>query len=186
MRRRDFCIRLVPAAAAGGVLEAANIPRTAMDVTFTLSGNRQMKLSEYKGKVIAVEFILTYCQHCQRASRAAEAVYREYGPKGFQPVALAIDPNGNVANYVREQNLTFPVGISSQEACVQFMQHPMMLRLLMPQLAFVDRAFQVVAQHAGDSPFFGETEEKNMREMVEKLLKPVSAAPKKAPPRKTT
>jgi thiol-disulfide isomerase/thioredoxin len=150
------------------------------------NGRAPIKLSQYKGKVIALEFILTYCSHCQRASRTSDIIYREYGPKGFQVIAAAINPGGDTVAYARDLNLTFPVGSVSQETCTTFMQHPAMLRLLMPQMAFIDRNFKVAAQYSGDAPFFGETEEKNMRELLDKLLKPAGApAPTKKASKKS-
>jgi hypothetical protein len=165
---------------------AADIPRDAPDLVVTMpNGRAPIRLSQYKGKVIAVEFILTTCSHCQRASRTSEILYRELGPKGFQVIGAAINPGGDVVAYQRDFNLTFPVGTASQDTCLWFMQHPAMLRLLMPQAAFVDRNFKIVAQHAGDSPFFGDAEEKNMRELVTKLLGPgAGAAPAKKAPAK--
>lgn len=181
MLRRDFCAQLLPVAAVGA-LEGATLPRPAPDLAIEMPhGRPPLKLSTFKGKVIAVEFVLTYCSHCQRASRVTELLYREYGSKGFQPVAAAIDPTGDPVAYARDHNLSFPVGRIKQEQCMEFLQHPMMLRLLMPQIAFIDRNFMIVAQYGGDSPFFGDNEEKNMREQVEKLLKPAAT-----PARKTT
>lgn len=185
MQRRDFGRILIPGmAAAGTLLQAADIPRDAPDLVISMpNGRAPMKLSQFKGKVIGLEFILTYCSHCQRASRTSDIIYREYGPKGFQPIAAAINPGADTMAYVRDLNLTFPVGTVSQEACTSFMQHPAMLRLLMPQMAFIDRNFKVTAQYSGDAPFFGETEEKNMRDLLDKLLKPAGGA---APAKKAT
>lgn len=187
MRRRDFSKMIVPAAAGASLLKAADLPRDAPDLVINMpNGRPPMRLSQFKGKVIAVEFLLTYCSHCQRASRTSDILYRELGAKGFQVIGAAINPGGDVMAYQRDYNLTFPVGTVSQDTCIWFMQHPQMLRLLMPQVAFVDRNFKIVNQYAGDNPFFGESEEKNMRELVTKLLGagPGGAPAKKAPARK--
>jgi thiol-disulfide isomerase/thioredoxin len=177
MRRRDFCLALAPAASAK-LLQGANLPRPAPELMIRMSNNRPpLLLSSFKGKVIAVEFLLTYCSHCQKASRATEIIYRQFGSKGFQPVGAAIDPTGDPEAYMRDQGLSFPVGKVAHDVCLQFMQHSMMQRLLMPQVAFIDRNFQIVEQYAGDSFFFGDKEEKHMRELVERLLKPASAVP---------
>jgi len=190
MHRRDFGKILIPGmAAAGTVLQAAEIPRDCPDLVITMpNGRAPIRLSQYKGKVIALEFILTYCSHCQKASRTSDILYREYGPKGFQVIAAAINPGGDTIAYARDLNLTFPVGSVSQEACTSFMQHPAMLRLLMPQVAFIDRSFKVSAQYSVDAPFFGDNEEKNMRDLLDKMLKPAGGATpasRKASPKKT-
>lgn len=173
---------------AASMLEAAAVPRPASNFTITLAGGRApIQLSQYRGKVIAVEFILTYCSHCQRASRTAEVLYKEFGGQGFQVVAAAINPGGDVVAYSREHQISFPVGTASQETCLSFMQHPMGARLLMPQMAIIDRNFNIVEQHSGDdTAFFGDQEEANLRAVVQRLLKPAGAAPKAAPAKKRT
>lgn len=190
--RRDFCKAVLPAAAAlsaassSSLLVAADLPRDAPDLVVMMPGGRSpIRLSQFKGKVVAVEFLLTYCSHCQRASRTSEILYRELGPKGFQVIGAAINPGGDVLAYQRDFGLTFPVGTVTQDTCLWFLQHPAMLRLLMPQAAFIDRNFKIVQQYAGDNPFFGESEEKNMRDLVTKLLAQGAGAPaKKAPAKK--
>lgn len=179
MRRRDFCWSLLPLAAASK-LHAAELPRPSMDLKINMSGG-PVQLSSYKGKVLAVEFLLTTCPHCQKASQAIEKVYRQLGPKGFQPVGIAINEGGDAAEYVRKFGLSFPVGNMDHKLCVAYLQHPSFLRLLMPQLAFVDRKFMVRAQFAGDDPFFDQNEEQNIFKQVDALVKeaPAAAAAKK-------
>lgn len=172
----------LPVVAASGLLEGATVPRQAPDILITMPNSLPpLRLSQFKGKVIAVEFILTYCSHCQRASKTTELIYRDYAGQGFQAVAAAINPGGDVVGYKRDHNVTFPVGSVSQDTCMFFMQHLPMSRLLLPQVAFVDRNFNIVEQHTGDdTAFFGEAEEKNLRAVVERLLKaPAKGATKK-------
>lgn len=157
-----------------------------MDLTFDLKG-APVQLSSYKGKVLAVEFLLTTCSHCQKASQAIEKVYKQLGPKGFQPIGIAINEGGDAAEYVQKFGLTFPVGSMHHKPVVDYMQHPSFLRLMMPQLAFVDRKFMVRAQYPGDDPFFAENEEQNIFKQVEGLLKeapPAAPAPSSALPSK--
>lgn len=184
MLRRDLLKTALPAAAAARLLEAATIPRPAPDIVVNMPNSLPpVRLSQFKGKVIAVEFLLTYCSHCQRASRTTELVYRDYAGQGFMAIGAAINPGGDVVGYRRDHNVTFPVGSVSQDTCLFFMQHLPMARLLLPQVAFVDRNFNIVEQHGGDdAAFFGEAEEKNLRNVVERLLKAPAAA--KAPSKK--
>ncbi|MBL8177502.1 MAG: TlpA family protein disulfide reductase [Bryobacterales bacterium] len=187
MRRRDVLKCALPAAASAGFLQAATLPRPAPDIAINMPNSLPpIRLSQYKGKVIAVEFLLTYCSHCQRASRIAELVYRDYAGQGLMVVGAAINPGGDVAGYKRDHNLSFPVGLVTQDTCMFFMQHLPMARLLFPQVAFIDRNFNIVAQHSGDdAAFFGESEEKNLRALVERLMK-APTAPKKAAAKKKT
>ncbi len=88
MRRRDLLKSALPAAAALNLLQGATIPRPAPDILITMPNSLPpLRLSQYKGKVIAVEFLLTYCSHCQRASRNTELIYRDYAGQGFMATA---------------------------------------------------------------------------------------------------
>jgi len=58
---------LAALALAAPTLEAAVIPRTPDDLAITLASGKQVTLSQYKGKVVAVIFILTTCPHCEAA-----------------------------------------------------------------------------------------------------------------------
>ncbi len=42
-----------------GLLAGAEIPRPAPDVTIGLPGGKQLKVSDYRGKVVVLTFILT-------------------------------------------------------------------------------------------------------------------------------
>jgi peroxiredoxin len=175
--RRILALSLMAAALP---LAAADIPRKALDITLKLDNGQQTRLSAYKGKVVAVTFILTTCSHCQAASKAIEKVYQAYKGRGFEVVAIAIDPMANtkLAEFRKEQQVTFPLASDEAIVAFNFMQHPLMLRPMMPQLAFVDREGMIRAQYAGDSPFFNDTE-KNVRAEVLKLLGPARPAARK-------
>jgi hypothetical protein len=85
----------------------------------------------------------------------------------------------NVPDFIKRFQPPFPVGFSNQNEVQDYLQHPVILRLLMPQLVFIDRKGTIRAQYAGDDKFFGEDQDKNIREQIEALLKEAPAATKK-------
>jgi peroxiredoxin len=150
----------------------ATIPRQAQELTFKLVGGQQAKLSQWRGKVIVLEFLLTTCSHCQRTSQLMNQLQAEYGARGVQGLGIAVnDLNGSLtAAYARENGLKYPVGWLKHEAAVDFLQHPVMVGMMMPQLVFIDRTGVIRAQYPGTDPFF-QNEEVGMRKMIESLLK---------------
>ena len=167
-----------------GAAFAADVPRKSPELAFTMPDGKPALLSQYHGKVIALEILLTTCPHCQRASSVLEKLYKELAPRGVQVVGVAINPppagttpGQQAAGYVKMLGLTFPVGFTTHEMAADFLQHPMMLRMMMPQLVLIDRKGVIQAQHAGDDPFFDQTkEEANIREAIDKVLKEGAAA----------
>jgi hypothetical protein len=61
----------------------------------------------------------------------------------------------------------------------EYLQHPVILRLLMPQVVFIDRQGTIRAQYAGDDKFFIDDQEKHLREQIEALLKEAPAPHKR-------
>jgi len=156
--------------AAAALLQAQEIPRPAQDYVITLVNGSTTSVSKYKGKVVAVEFLLTTCSHCQRTSKALTAAYKEFGPKGFQPLGIAINENPDVPRFIQDMGVSYPVGTGPRENVYSFLQHSVMSpNLMMPQLVFIDRNGIVRAQYDGNADFFKD-EDKNLRAMIVKLL----------------
>lgn len=149
----------------------AKIPRPAPELLFKLPNGDMMKLSQFKGKVVALEFMLTTCPHCKRTATTMQKLYAEYGPAGFQPLSVAINDEAekDIPAYIAEQRLTYPVGLSNRDRAVDFLQHPIMMTLWVPQLVIIDKEGAIRGQYGGTDKFF-QAEEQNMRGMVEKLL----------------
>lgn len=191
MSHSRTALAVLVAAAVGLCAFGADIPRPAPELTFKTISGQDVSLSKYRGKVIALEFVLTTCPHCQRTARTLSKLYQELGPRGFQPVGLAINDMAHmlIPDFVRDQQVNYPVGYGTRELASSFLQHPIMLQMMMPQLVFIDRTGTIRAQYAGTDQFFL-NEEKNMRETLLPLLNESPALPKtstkKAAPAKKT
>ena len=178
--------RLLPAVAGvcllTGFVHAAEVPRPAPEMAIHLTNGKQILLSEYKGKVVALAFILTSCPHCQKTVGILSGMQNEYAPQGFQAIASAIEDMAamNVPDFLKRFQPSFPVGFDERQPVLDFLQHPVMFRLLMPQVAFIDRQGVIRAQYSGDDKFFADDQDKHIRDQIEALLK-VPAPQKKGP-----
>jgi peroxiredoxin len=169
-----FSAMLLPAAEAG---------RPAPPLSFTTPDGKTMNVSDFKGKVLAVEIMSTTCPHCQQGALILSKLYRELGAKGFQPLGVAINDDADVSSFIRSFGVNFPVGKGMRDQALAFLQHSMMKPFYFPQLVFVDRNGVIQAQYGGTDSFLQTNEEANIRNMVEKLLpqgaaKPASSAGK--------
>lgn len=115
--------------------------RKAPELAFTFPGPEQKQLSQYRGKVVALEFIYTTCPHCQAASKVMSRIQQEYGARGLQVIDIAINPNADllVENFVKDYQVAFPVGWTTAEEMQRFMGFSIMDRYVVPQLALIDR-----------------------------------------------
>jgi len=166
---------------AAGLARAAQVPRPAGEFTIDTLDGKGISLSQYKGKICVLAFILTYCPHCQKTVGILSTMQNEYGPRGLQVLASAIEDMARmkVPDFIANFKPTFPVGFNARDPVLEFLQHPAMFKLLMPQVVFIDRKGVIRAQYAGDDTFITEDQEKNIRGQIETLLKEAPAAPKK-------
>ena len=166
------------AAAPAGTLPREAPPKFAVHLT----NGQQVSLSQFPGKAVALIFILTYCPHCQKALATLTKAQAEYGPRGFQVVASAIEDHAAAAlpDFLKRFHFPFPVGYNERAPVIEFLQHPIAARLIMPQLVFIDGHGMIRAQYGGDDPFFLEDQqENNVRARIEELLTPNGAASRK-------
>ena len=159
---------------------AANLPRPAKDFSIKLIDGKQIQISQYRGKVCVLAFILTTCPHCQKTVGFLSGLQKELGPRGLQVVASAIEDGASmhVADFVQRFQPGFPVGFDELQPTEDYLQHPSMLRLLMPQVMFIGRDGVIRAQYSGDDKFFADNQEQNLRAQIEALLKPAQPAKK--------
>jgi thiol-disulfide isomerase/thioredoxin len=155
-------------------LAAATVPRPAppLDVVDSTTG-KHIVLSNYKGKVVVIQFLLTTCSHCQEFSRVLDRLQAEYGPKGFQAIGAAVnEATPEMAkDYHAQYAQAFPVGPLLRDPLNLFMSLSVMDRPGFPQIAVVDRKGQIREQSSNDinapAPLQNEA---YLRAFVEKLL----------------
>jgi len=157
------------------------VPRPSPEFAIKLVDGKQILVSQYKGQVCIVAFILTYCPHCQNTVKVLSTMQKEFVDQGLQVLASAIEDMAamNVPDFIKRFQPPFPVGFNERDPVLEYLQHPAMFKLLMPQLVFIDRQGAIRAQYSGDDKFFSDNLEKNMRERIESLLKEEPAPPKK-------
>lgn len=165
--------------ALAAVGQEANGLRKAPELTFTVPGQGQQSLSQYKGKVVALEFIATTCPHCQAASRLMTRLEQEYGSRGFQAIDVAInalDEGRNaqqadlvVMMFARNFEVGFPVGWTTRDQFVKFMGFSFAELTVVPQLVLIDRQGYIQHQTTakGDE---NSTKEATIRQRIEELL----------------
>jgi thiol-disulfide isomerase/thioredoxin len=147
--------------------------RKAPELSFALPGKGPQLLSQYRGKVVALEFIYTTCPHCQAASKVMTKYQQEYGARGLQVLDIAVNPNADllVENFSKEYQVGFPVGWMSPDQMAAFMGFGS-ARFVVPQLVMIDRKgmihYQTPAQE--DENWDKLMKEDAIRQHIEELL----------------
>lgn len=175
---------LIAAVLFTGIIQASDIGhqsavRKSPELAFAIPGSGQQLLTQYRGKVVALEFILTTCPHCQAASKMMSRMQQRYGGRGFQALDVAIDPNADlrVENFAKDYQVGFPVGWTTIEQMMNYMGFTE--RPVVPQLVLIDRAGNIHYQTPREGDSNSMTEEV-IAKRIEELLptKPQKASSK--------
>jgi len=155
-----------------GSAMAAEIPRPSPDFAVQLAGGKQIKVSDYKGKVLCLIFILTTCPHCQKTTQILNVIQPELKAKGFDVLEAAVNENPDVPGFIAQYKPVFPVGTAGVLPALDYIQWPKDKRPLVPFIVFIDRTGIIRAQYTGaDEDFFNEEkEEHNIRAEIDKLF----------------
>jgi peroxiredoxin len=71
---------------------------------------RQKGLTDFKGKVILLNFWATWCPGCREEMPSLEKLWKEFRTKGVVVIAIAIDRNREeVKSFATDLGLTFPI-----------------------------------------------------------------------------
>jgi peroxiredoxin len=167
-----FTAALALLAAALPALAESPVPRKSPEFTITDANGKESLLSSYRGKVVVIGFVYTTCPHCQVFSGVLEKLYKELGPRGFQPIDIAWNDNAKllITNFAQQFGVTFPIGYSSYDPIMSYMGFSIMDRPVVPLVVVIDRKGMIRAQ----SPPGGDAnlqDEGKLREMIETLLK---------------
>jgi peroxiredoxin len=151
----------------------------APDLPIPLPNGKQIKVSDYRGKVLCLAFILTTCPHCQKTTQLLDGIYKDYQGKGLAIVEAAVNDNPNVPQFVSAYKVPFPVGTAGVMSAVDYIQWPHNKLPLVPFLVFIDRKGMIRAQYTGhDEAFFDNDQDQHMRDEIDILLG--EGAPSKA------
>ena len=161
---------------------AADTPslRKAPELAFSIPGQGPKQLSDYRGKVVALEFIFTTCPHCQAASKLMTKLQQEYGARGLQVIDVAINPNADllVENFAKDFQVNFPVGWATTQQMLNFMGFSATDRYVVPQLVLIDRKGNIHYQTPATSSdeWSKLMAESAIRQHIEELLGPNNSA----------
>ena len=134
----------------------------------TLSGGT-IRLADFRGKVVLLNFWATWCVPCRMEMPALEAFYQRHKDAGLAVLAINLDTlsTTSVEAFVQEVMVTFPVALDPSWSIAGG------YRVLgLPTTYFIDRAGNVVVREVGERDWLDEVS----RVAVEGLLRESSSA----------
>jgi len=116
--------------------------------------------SDFKGKVVILDFWATWCPPCKAEIPGFIALQNEYGKKGLVVVGISVDEGGAavVKRFAQQSGMNYPVVLADEKTPRAFGGIK-----AIPTTFIIDREGRIVAKHLG----FTEKDE------FEKELKPL-------------
>jgi len=77
---------------------------------------RQLRLSDYRGKVVLINFWATWCPPCRAEVPDLVRLQREYRSRGLRVIGVTYPPQtlSEVRRFVRKARMNYPVALGSK------------------------------------------------------------------------
>lgn len=117
LRSLPLLLALLLVAAAGAraatdlpLMDTPKHPVPSFDFKAQVLGDGLVKLSDYRGKVVFLNFWATWCPPCRAEMPAMEKLHAKFKDRPFQMLAVNyMERTAKVKAFVKEMKLTFPI-----------------------------------------------------------------------------
>ena len=138
--------------AATGLAASDLTGQAAPDFVLKSSSGENLRLSEYRGDVVMINFWATWCGPCRQEMPLLDDLYARYGRVGFNLLGVNIDDDARRAmQMIDELGVNFPVLFDDTKAVSKLYQVE-----AMPVTVLVDRSGTVRHVHHGYKPGYEE------------------------------
>lgn len=110
-----------------------------------LKGN-EISLSDYKGKIVFLNFWATWCPPCRTEIPGFLDVYKQYKSEGMEIIGISVDRTGSrsVINFAEAFNITYPVVMSTRK-----LERDYQPGRYIPTTFVIDKKGQIRHKHVG-------------------------------------
>jgi len=122
--------------------------------TWTVGNNQAAKLSDYKGKVVVLDFYATWCQPCRAETPRLVQMQKDYGAGGLQVIGLNVggdEDRDKVPAFAKEFQIEYPLGFPDDNLAERYLADNQDI----PQSFVFDRNGDLVKRFIGYSPRSG-------------------------------
>ena len=149
MKMKNIFVGLVFGVFAATSLASSGLTgQTAPDFALKSSNGENLRLSEYRGDVVMVNFWATWCGPCRQEMPLLDELYSRYQRVGFSLLGVNIDDNSSKAmDMVSELGVSFPVLFDSRKEVSKLYEVE-----AMPVTVLIDREGTVRYVHHGYKP----------------------------------
>jgi peroxiredoxin len=133
-------------AAAEADLKPSAKRNAAPDFVLTDADGRKVKLSDYKGKVVLLNFWATWCGPCKLEIPWFVEFEKAYRDKGFAVLGVSMDEEGweIVKPYIQDKQVNYRVMVATEEVAQKYGGVD-----ALPTTFMIDRQGKIASTHIG-------------------------------------
>ena len=149
MKLKNVIVALLFSVFAATSLASSGLEgQTAPDFALKSSTGENMRLSEYRGDVVMVNFWATWCGPCRQEMPLLDELYQRYSRVGFNLLGVNIDDDSRRAmQMIEELGVNFPVLFDATKEVSELYDVD-----AMPVTVIIDREGTVRYVHQGYKP----------------------------------
>jgi thiol-disulfide isomerase/thioredoxin len=118
----------------------------APDFTLPTLSGAPIRFSDLRGKVVLLNFWVTWCGSCRAEMPTLDALYRQYKDRGLEVLAVNLDtaPIAKIQSFVGKAGVSLRVGLDPSSSTARNYRV-----LVLPTTYLIDRAGKVVVREVG-------------------------------------
>jgi peroxiredoxin len=130
-----------------GCVSKSDQPAAAADFTLQDINGKNVKLSDFKGKVVLLEFWATWCPPCRASVPGLEKLHKAYKEKGLAVLAVSMDSGDwdAVKAFIADYGITYTVLKGTDEVAAQYSVRTI------PTLLILDKEGKITKRYLGFS-----------------------------------
>jgi len=142
---------------------ASTLDKPAPDFTLKSLGGKNLKLSEYAGNVVMLNFWASWCGPCRKEMPLLNDLHKKYESLGFVILGVNVEQELKLAkSFLKDTPVDFPILFDSSNQVSQAYEV-----IAMPTTIMIDRNGNVRYLHKG----YKAGDERKYRKMVKKLIR---------------
>jgi peroxiredoxin len=123
----------------------AGTSKLAPEFSLTDLSGRPLRLSDYRGKVVILDFWATWCEPCKEEIPHFVDLQNKYGAQGMQVLGISMDDSEPpVREFQQQYKMNYPVAVGTSKLADEFGGI-----LGLPITFVIDRQGQIVSRHVG-------------------------------------
>lgn len=144
----------------GCTTKSENSDAIAADFKLQDLNGKTVKLSDFKGKPVLIDFWATWCPPCREAIPGIEKLHKAYSGKGLVVLGISLDEGGwdSVKSFTAEYGITYMVLKGTEDVAAMFKVRSI------PMFVILNKDGKIVKHYMG---FAGEDElEKDIKSLL--------------------